>query len=163
MNENGKVKKSKSISKHSLNTRLSEQAPKTRKSVTVISHNRRSADANTERNAPIDQKLLQPKNSSEKYVKPELHSALILAKRLDALKNATHEKLTDFNQMTPRTKTIATEKVRIANYDSEFGQFYKLIYLNFHWYYFRHWKNWIFRPTNRCTSIWCRWMWTIRY
>lgn len=138
MNENGKVKKSKSISKHSLNTRLSEQAPKTRKSVTVISHNRRSADANTERNAPIDQKLLQPKNSSEKYVKPELHSALILAKRLDALKNATHEKLTDFNQMTPRTKTIATEKVRIANYDSEFGQFYKLIYLNFHWYYFRH-------------------------
>lgn len=128
MNENGKAKKSKVISKHCLNTRLSDPAPKTKKSVTVISHNRRSADTNNiERNAPIDQKLLHPKNSLEKYAKPELHSALILAKRLDALKNVTHEKLTDFNQMTPRTKTIATEKVRIAIDESEFVQCYKLI------------------------------------
>lgn len=114
MNGNCKAKKSQSISKHSLNTRLSDQLPKTKKSVTVISHNRRSegtAIANG-RNTPIDTKLLQTKNSSEKYVKPELNSALILSKRLDALHNANTEKLADFNQMTPRTKAIATEKVR---------------------------------------------------
>lgn len=92
---------------------MSDQLPKTKKSVTVISHNRRSeSDIANGRNAPIDTKLLQAKNSAEKYVKPELNSALILSKRLDALQNANTEKLTDFNQMTPRTKAIATEKVR---------------------------------------------------
>lgn len=117
MNENSKVKKSQTISKHSLNTRLSDKQQKPRKSVTVINHNRRSinADINIACNVPIDTKLLQTKNcANEKYTKPELNTALMFSKRLDTLKNAPNEKLIDFNQMTPRTKTIATEKVCIA-------------------------------------------------
>lgn len=115
MNENCKTKRSLSEKKQSLNTRVSLQLPK---SVAVISHNRRSADnytGNGKNSNPIDTKLMQTKNSSEKYATPELNSALVLKKHLNALNNATTEKLTDFNQMTPRTKAIATEKVCICS------------------------------------------------
>lgn len=113
MNENCKVKKMQPISKHSLNTRLSDQPPKVKKSVTVISHNRRSGDnyGDVAGNTLIDTKFLHSKNCTTKYTKPELNSTLQLAKRMETLRNTTNVKLTDFNQMTPRTKSIATEKV----------------------------------------------------
>lgn len=113
MNANCNTKRSLSVKKQSLNTRASLQPPK---SVAVISHNRRSVDNYTgnRNSSPIDTKLVQSKSGSQKYATPELNSALVVKKHLDALSNATNEKLTDFNQMTPRTKAIATEQVCIC-------------------------------------------------
>lgn len=166
MNENFNSKKSLSLKKQSLNTRASLQPPK---SVAVISHNRRSADDYTgnANSCPIDTKLMQPKKSSQKYAAPELNSALYLKKRLDALTSATNEKLTDFNQMTPRTKAIATEKVCIGSW-KRMDTKNNCIHSIFNWFYClslfcSHWKNWISIPISRCTNNWYRWMWTIQY
>lgn len=115
MNDVLQRKKSSSITKKSISTRVSDPADKSRKPVEVISHNRRSTNSNDVIERVVAPSSLRwPRSNGfvdAKYAVPELNTALLLAKRLEDLKSGRSQKIQTFDQMTPRTKTIATEEV----------------------------------------------------
>lgn len=107
------VLRSEPTTKRNYTVRISEPSQH-KKAVKIINHNRHSTDQSTNNDndcIPITSHRANLQGTA-KYSIPELNSALVLAKRLDQLKTSKAKKITNFNELTPRTKTIATEKVR---------------------------------------------------
>lgn len=124
------------VKKQSITTKVNGNASKSKKSVTIINHNKLTlGDHLTVENPPNSHPLRHSTGDIElngKYVAPELNTMLGLTKRLQDLKIVGRERLRDFNDMTPRTKSIATEEVC----------FYLLFYVDMsvtnEFNYFRH-------------------------
>lgn len=116
--------KTTKIRKQVICNRISEPSKPSSKPPTVINHNRHSDGPNfsathqpqmTKNSDDTINKLRQltanSKQMDKKYNKPELHTALVIAKKLEDLKLASAKRIENMDDLTPRTKTQVTKQV----------------------------------------------------
>lgn len=111
MNVRGILRKSDPPKKRNLSTRIPETKSE-RKTIHVISHN--YSDDNKTTTIPLNRVYpysVHQQNLEQRYTAPELNTAKKFEKQLEELKNWKLEPLTDVCQLTPRTKSVITEKV----------------------------------------------------
>lgn len=87
------------------------------KTISVVSHNR-SDNENWSMNHPIDRlhpQSVVEKSSKQRYITPELNSALAIAKDIEQLNNLRYNRIMDIKQLTPNSKALVTEKVRFSH------------------------------------------------
>lgn len=112
-----KTNQAKRTTKTSISTRISEPPLK---KVSVINHNRRSLNDNEKKNdekKPVQNERKRHSTNdrnNDRFAQPELNSALTLAKQIELLHIQKNKKLSDFDQMTPRTKAVATSEVCLS-------------------------------------------------
>lgn len=124
MNRCKRVQRENLVTKKSITTKVNGAASQTKKAVTVISHNKRSLDANIVADGRTHQAIRRSaghEKPGEKYAAPELNTMLTMCKRLEDLKTPGSNKIKDFNDMTPRTKNVATEEVQISTNEKRLG------------------------------------------
>lgn len=89
------------------------------KTIAVLSHNRNDNE-NRSVNIPVNRTYphsVVEKLSKQRYITPELNSALALAKNIEQLNNLRYNRIMDIKQLTPKTKAMITEKVRILHFN----------------------------------------------
>lgn len=115
------------IRKQVICNRISEPT-KSSKPPTVINHNRRSdgpefvvtsvhqktsnkVESADEKFNRFSQLTSRSSQENKKYSKPELHSTLTVAKKLEDLKLPSTKRIDSVGDLTPRTKTQVTKQV----------------------------------------------------
>lgn len=128
MNVRGILRKTSPPKKRNLSTRIPDDKS-VRKTIQVISHNR--CDENRSINIPLNR--IYPHSVAEqplkqRYSSPELNTALTIAKNYEELKNLQIKPIKDVNQLTPRTKAMVTEKVKMNQMGSKWKENFKTLF-----------------------------------
>lgn len=137
MNKNANV-----VTKKSITTQVNGISSKSKKPVTVIDHNKRSHNEKLTSDSAASPLLVGHSagkiTSRDKYAVPELLSILKISKRLEHLTLTENQTIRDFNDMTPRTKNIATEGVFFFSFNNTNIVTKFLIIIDADYYFFVH-------------------------
>lgn len=122
MNVRGILRKTSSPpKKRNLSTRIPDDNLG-HKTVAIINHNRNDNE-NRSMNIPIDRVYshsVDEKLSKERYTTPEFYSSLAIAKNIEQLNNLRYNHIMDMKQLTPKTKALVTEKVKMLHLNLNF-------------------------------------------